>query len=198
MKKPIYFLGFICCILILTGTIFKINHWPGAGPLLVFGIVILCLWFLPAALINNYKGTEKKQSIWLYLITYITALILFTGVLFKIMHWPGASYIIYVSVPFPFVVFLPVFLYHTRKHKNVSLVQSIFVIFLLAYISVTSAMLSLRVAKEHKYNVIMLENDISVSTKFFKVKNDLLLNKFNSSFEKKILYHPLLIGDDKG
>ena len=39
MKQKIYLLGLISMLIIVSGTIFKINHWPGAGVLLTIGIV---------------------------------------------------------------------------------------------------------------------------------------------------------------
>jgi hypothetical protein len=37
------------------------------------------------------------------------------GALFKIMHWPGAGIFLMVALPFPFLVFLPVYLYVTSR-----------------------------------------------------------------------------------
>lgn len=67
---------------------------------------------------------------------------------FKIMHWPGAGYALLISLPFPFVVFLPVFLAVTSKNKNFNIYNTVAVLFLMALISAISGLLSLNVSKE--------------------------------------------------
>jgi len=47
MKQRIYILGVITAMIVFTGTILKINHYPGAAILLIAGIVSLVLLFLP-------------------------------------------------------------------------------------------------------------------------------------------------------
>jgi hypothetical protein len=148
MKQKIYLLGLITVMVILLGTIFKINHWPGAGVLLTVGLVTFDLVFIPLALINSFKGDGNKNYRLLYIITGITCLIVFTGMLFKIMHWPGAGIMLTLALPFPYVVFLPVFLVVTSRDRNYNIYNTVFVLFLLAVNSVFSAMLALSVSRE--------------------------------------------------
>jgi hypothetical protein len=68
--------------------------------------------------------------------------------LFKMMHWPGAGVALLIALPFPYVVFLPVFLAVTSKDKNFSIHNTVAVLFLLAGTSITSALLALNVSKE--------------------------------------------------
>jgi hypothetical protein len=74
--------------------------------------------------------------------------VVFGGMLFKIMHWPGAAKALMIALPFPYVVFLPVFLAVTAKDKSFSIYNTVYVLFLLAGISVFSALLALNVSKE--------------------------------------------------
>jgi hypothetical protein len=48
-------------------------------------------------------------------------IILVFASLFKIMHWPGAERAILISLPFPYVVYLSVYLSITRKDPNHSI-----------------------------------------------------------------------------
>jgi len=163
MKTTIYFTGLLATILTFAGTLFKINHFPGAGVLIILGIFILVFIFLPPALINLYKSGEAKGNSVLYFVTWITCLVCFSGMLFKIMHWPGAGYITLAALPFPYVVFLPVFIATTSRNKNFSIYNTVFVLLLLTVISAFSALLALNVSKEkladslfltHNYNKI--------------------------------------------
>jgi len=130
------------------GAIFKVNHWPAAAILLIAGTLILVLLFLPAALINNYKATGNSQNKVLYIVTYITCFVVFIAMLFKIMHWPYAGVGLLIALPFPYVVFLPIFLLVTSKNKSFNIYNTVFVLLLLALNSVFSALLALNVSKK--------------------------------------------------
>jgi len=148
MKQKLYIFGVITAIVILVGAIFKINHWPGAGYLLIIGLVTLVLVFLPLALIDHYKGAGNKQNLLLHIVTWMTCFVIFIGMLFKIQHWAGAAPLVAVAFIFPYIVFLPVFLVTTAKNKNFNIYNTVFVLLLLAANSVVSAMLALNVTRE--------------------------------------------------
>lgn len=169
MKNKTYILGLVTTLLVFLGILFKIQHWPGAGYLLILGIFMLVFIFLPAALINNYKAQGNKENKILYIVTWITCFIVFTAMLFKVQHWPGAGYGLMIALPFPYVVFLPVFLFVTSKNKNFNIYNTVAVLFLLAIISAFSAMLAISVSKERTLD------SLAISTNY---------NKMNMAFEK--------------
>jgi hypothetical protein len=148
MKQKIFTLGLITTAIVVLGALLKINHWPGGGQLLILGIVMLVLVFLPLALRNHYRTEGNRMHPALYIVTWLTCFVVFGGMLFKVMHWPGAGKALMLALPFPYVVFLPVFLAVTAKDKSFSIYSTIYVLFLLAGISVFSALLSLNVSKE--------------------------------------------------
>jgi hypothetical protein len=67
--------------------------------------------------------------------------------LFKIQHWPFAGIMITIALPFPYIVFLPVFLRVTSKNKNFNIYNVVFVLSLLALNSVFFVLLALNVSK---------------------------------------------------
>ena len=90
----------------------------------------LVLGFLPIALLNSYRNEPKRLGGTFYIVTYITIFIVFTGMLFKIMHWPGASKLLLVGIVIPYVLFLPVFLISTGKVENYSIFNTVSVLLL--------------------------------------------------------------------
>ncbi len=156
MKQKIYIFGLVTALIIITGTTFKVNHFPGAGILLTIGLSTLVLIFLPAALINNYRMEGSRQNLSLYIVTWLTCFVVFAAMLFKMQHWPLAGILITLALPFPYIVFLPVFLAVTSKNKNFNIYNTVFVLLLLALNSVFSALLSLNVSKatiDDSYNI---------------------------------------------
>jgi hypothetical protein len=148
MKQKIYILGLVSIIIVFMGIVFKVNHWSGAGYLLIVGILTLDLVFLPMALINHFKGEGSRQNLLLHIVTWLTCFVVFTSILFKIQHWSYAGILLLIALPFPYVVFLPVFLITTSKNKNFNVYNTVFVLLVLMLNSVFSALLGLTVSRE--------------------------------------------------
>jgi hypothetical protein len=166
MKQKIYILGVITAMVILLGTIFKINHWPAAGIMLTAGLVTLVLVFLPLALIDSYRGDENKLNKPLYIATGVTGFVIFTGMLFKIMHWPYAGPLLAVALIFPYIVFLPVFIIVTSRNKNFNIYNMVFVFLLLALNSVFSGLLALNVSRERIHDSYNLSRTFNKAEMF--------------------------------
>jgi hypothetical protein len=152
MKNKLYIVGLVTTIVVFTGTIFKLNHWPAAGIMITFGLASLVLIFIPAALINHYKASGNKQNLLLYMVTFLTSFLIFVSMLFKIMHWPGEGTLLAISLPIPYVLFLPVFLIITSRNKNFNIYNTVFVLLLLAVNSIFAALLALNVSAERIYD----------------------------------------------
>jgi hypothetical protein len=148
MKQKIYTIGVATVVTVFAGAIFKVNHYPGAAILLIAGIASLLLLFLPLALISHYRSGEGNKSLALHIVTYVTSLLVFTAMLFKLLHWPYAGTLLTIALPFPYLVFLPVFVYITSKDKNFNIYNTVFVFLLLALNSVFSGLLALNVSYE--------------------------------------------------
>ncbi|MBN2519156.1 MAG: hypothetical protein JXB17_01520, partial [Bacteroidales bacterium] len=171
MKNKIYYIGLIACVSIITGCIFKIMHWPGAGIILTISILLLSLIFLPIAFISSYKNSGKKRK-WLFIAAFLTLFVDFTGALFKIMHWPGAGIFLTVGMLLPVILFLPVYLYHHYREKEESLKNFMYIIFFLVYYSVMSALLALNVSKSVLDNAVVVGEIIDISD-YYTYKNEI-------------------------
>ena len=173
MKQKIYIFGLITVMIVFTGLLFKVNHLAGANILMTAGILTLVLFFLPVALRDHYKAEGTSQNLILYIVTWLTSFVVFTAMLFKILHWPHAGVLMTVAIPFPYVVFLPVFLSVTSKNKNFSIYNTVFVLLLLAVISIFSALLSLNVAQNRindSYNLSHNYNKFEIALSQFPEK----------------------------
>lgn len=156
MKKFIYISGILSANLMLIGALLKVLHMPGASIVLTLSIFLFCFIFLPLALYNNYTSQDEKKNVWLYVVTFIVFFVCILGALFKILHWPGASIFLLFGILSPFVLFLPVYLYQTRKPKSKSLRNNLAVMFGLTFLAVFNVFLAVNVSS----NVL---NSISLS-----------------------------------
>ena len=145
MKQKIYIIGVVTVITVFLGAVFKVNHYPGASVLLTAGIASLVFLFLPLALASHYRSAESRKNLTLYVVTYITCLVIFISMLFKLLHWPYSGLLLTIALPFPYVVFLPVFITVTSRDKNFNVYNTVFVLLLLALNSVFAGLLALNV-----------------------------------------------------
>ncbi|MFN8241809.1 MAG: hypothetical protein U0X39_13795 [Bacteroidales bacterium] len=164
MKQKLYILGLLTAILMVGGAISKMNHWPGAGILITLGIVIFVFLFLPLALANNYRMQEKRQGLLLYFITWLTCAVVFSAMLFKLMHWPFSGIMMFIAIPFPFVVFMPVFVGHIAGKSWISINEVVFVFFLLVIQSVFAAFLAINVSKTRINDTYALAGNYRVTS----------------------------------
>jgi hypothetical protein len=148
MKQKLYSLGLVTAIVVVLGCIFKISHWPGAGYLLILGIFSLIFLFLPLVLRNHYLGEGNKQNLFLHIITWVTCLVVFVAMLFKVQHWPGAGVALIIALPFPYLVFLPAYIVTAARNSDSNIHNTVYVLLLLAGFSVFSLLLALNVSRE--------------------------------------------------
>lgn len=152
MKKSTYIIGIASANLMLFGSLAKVMHWPGASILLILSVFLFCFIFLPVALFNSYLEGQKNYM-WLHLVTFIVFFIGMMGVLFKVQHWPGVHILMFIGIPLPFVLFLPVYLYQTRKQKKNGTGNLLGVVFGLTFLAVFSVLLALNVGKGQLWQI---------------------------------------------
>lgn len=148
MKKILYISGIVAVNLLLFGALMKILHWPGANILLILAIATFVFWFIPASLINHFRSLDKPANPTLHILVFVVCLLDFVGALFKILHWPGANWLMIVGIPAPFILFLPVYLIRFNKQNRKPDGNFFAIMFLFVYIAIISVFLSLQVGKE--------------------------------------------------
>ncbi len=117
MNSTMKISGYISSLMILTGAFFKFNHWPGAGFLMVTGVFFITVLFLPLLFILKFKSSpEGNRSVVLSSVAFVAASMLSVGVLFKIMHWPGAQMLVIISGVLLVLGYLPI--YFLSIYKN--------------------------------------------------------------------------------
>lgn len=178
MKKFMYILGTIAPSLLIVGAIFKLQHWPGASILIVLGSFLLAAIYLPVFAMVSMRDTrkrEKKVNKTLYVAGVITGFIFITGVLFKIMHWPGAGIALTVSVLLTVAVFIPILVVHALKDKENQVQSFSILIFVLSFMAVNIMVFALRVSKNVLHSMVVASQDQMVTSRLLETSNTLFL-----------------------
>ena len=121
MKKVMYSIGLISSICVCIGWLFKVLHWPGAGPLFNYGFLGFVLIFIPMLAIDRYKvNISKALSDKLRIILgFFSAMVMGLAVLFKLMHLQGADILLIIGTLIFSFGFLP-FLFFRMYKKSIT------------------------------------------------------------------------------
>ncbi len=180
MKKFMYILGTVAPSLLIVGAIFKMMHWPGASILITLGVFLLAVIYLPVFAMVSIRDTRekgKKVNKPLYIIGVITGFIFLTGILFKIMHWPGAGLALLVSVLIMVVFFIPFLVIHALRDKENQIQNFSILIFILAMMGVNIMVIALKVSKNVLVSMKVTAESSMVISGTLEASNACLLNQ---------------------
>jgi hypothetical protein len=85
-RKIVTGFGIFCLMLLMGGVLFKIMHWPFAGPMLVLSMGFAALFVFPGLGFGK-AGSRREKT--MYITGYLSLSFFALGILGKIMHWPG-------------------------------------------------------------------------------------------------------------
>ena len=138
-------IGITSSIIIIVGCLLKAFHLQGAAVVLTLGFLIFSLIFMPSIIFSQLKEKKIIHSIAGF---FLSTLII--GVLFKIMHWPFANFLISWSITISLFCVTPIYIisnYYNKINENFSKedrMKNILIgVFILAILSLKYAMMDL-------------------------------------------------------
>ena len=147
MKNFTYVFGLTSAIVTIVGSLFKKMHWPGAGILITVGMMLIVFVFLPLYFITNYKEDAEKKSPIYAIVGYLTLALLLVGAVFKIMHWPGASMVIYASIGFLLIGFVPLYVVNVFQKSGKEKANLPYIVMLLVGVSIVMLFSNVNMSK---------------------------------------------------
>lgn len=120
MKNTMKISGVAGAILFGFATLFKIQHWPGAGFMMTIGAMILTFVFMPSALGVLWKETHNRNKLVLFISAFFAVGFFIVGILFKVQHWQGAAIVLILAAIFGILFFMPslvVSLFRDQENK---------------------------------------------------------------------------------
>ena len=149
--------AFFAGMLFIFGTLFKIQHWPMAGYILILGAFSGILLFIPALLVNRMNDQENKAKRPVYILGAAGSVLFVAGMLFKIQHWPLATVFILTGIFLLCFLAFPMFTWLTWKEE--SHISSMFIFLVIGFllIVVPGAMITLNL--QHSYQVFYYPNN---------------------------------------
>jgi len=148
MKNFTYLFGLTSAILTIVGSFFKRMHWPGAGILIAGGMVLIVFVFLPLYFITNHREQVERKNPVYAIVGYLTIALLLAGATFKIQHWPGAGYMIYASIGFLLIGFVPLYVVNVFQRSGKEKANLPYIVMLLVGIACVMLMGNINMSKD--------------------------------------------------
>jgi len=148
MKNFTYIFGLSSAILTILGSFFKRMHWPGAGIMITVGMVLIVLVFLPLYFISNHREQLEKKNPLYAIVGYLTIALLLAGATFKIQHWPGAGYLIYSSIGFILIGFIPLYVVNVFQRSGKEKANLPYIVMLLVGIACVMLIGNINMSKD--------------------------------------------------
>jgi hypothetical protein len=142
--------GFFAGMFFILGTLFKIQHWPGAGYILILGALSGILFFIPALLINRLNDHENKTKRLVYILGAAGFVLIITGMLFKIQHWPLATLFMVAGLLLLCILAFPWFTWLTWKEESHVSSMFIFMVIGSLLLIIPGAMVNLNLQRSYQ------------------------------------------------
>jgi hypothetical protein len=192
MKKAMIRTGIVSVTLLIFGAIFKLMHWPGAGPLIVLGIGSLSVIFLPLMyLLKTKDSSSTRDKVVLGLSALIGALLCW-ATLFTIMHWPGGNGVLwFTAIGISTFLLIPIYFFTGIRNPDTRLNTIVTSIVLVGATGLLFAMVNVRPAQKQlqikMYTYIQSEELLKKMQQKVKGDNELAADINNTAEQIKRL-----------
>lgn len=161
MKKTMIVSGTTAVILLSMGSIFKLMHWPGAGIMLVLGIFLISIIFLPLLFLTKSKEAKTTREKQVMGFGALVGVLYCLSTMFKIMHWPGAFYLWSITIITSAFIFIPLYFFNGIKNAETKVNTMVTSILLVGATSILFMLLNIRPPKKElqlkMYNYLQSE-----------------------------------------
>ena len=131
MKKTMNTVGIIASISIVLGAIFRFAHLAGANVMMISGVILISFVFLPLMFTLKLRESSERRDRTILIIGCVVSILLVIAAAFKLMFWPGANILLWLSIIGILLIFVPIYLFTGLRNpvtKVNTLVNAILII----------------------------------------------------------------------
>ena len=131
MKKTMNAVGIIASISIVLGAIFKFQHWAGANIMMISGVILITLVFLPLMFTLKLRESTEKLDRTILILGGTIVILIVIALSFKLMHWPGGNSLLGISILSLLLLYVPIYLFTGLRNpatKTNTLINAILII----------------------------------------------------------------------
>lgn len=114
----LYVSGFFTGAFFIAGTLFKVQHWPGSGLVLLLAYLTGVLLLTPLLLINRLNNKELAHKKFAYIFGAAGLIFYVSGMLFRMQHWPFAGVLMVLGLILTGIIAFPLFTWQSWKDEE--------------------------------------------------------------------------------
>jgi hypothetical protein len=172
------FIGGMCFIM---GTLFKVQHWPGAGIALSLAALFGIAFFIPALLASKLQEHENKVKSPVYILGAIGIICYGAGMLFKIQYWPLAGILLVIGLIILGGVAFPLYTWFTWKEENHINPQFLYMVIGILLIIVPGALINLNLHAAYEKGFYVHLEKQQLMYDIYSARNKSLLARYHDS-----------------
>lgn len=167
MIRTMKITGLLTVVFTILGAIFKTLHLPGAGVLIILGGFLFSFIFLPLLIAIKLRDEESKTDKYVLSFGFLLAIFLAVGLIFKLMHWPGATMLMLSGTVGLTFIYTPLYFFTRFRRPEVRLNTIVNSVLIMACGGIFFALFNLRNSKTYddhivSQNLIMHENSLNL------------------------------------
>lgn len=144
MKKVMIGSGAATAILLIVGSFLKLFQLPGAGVMLVAGILAMCFLFLPLVLVLKMREATASRDKLILAVGVLIGILYCLSTIFKVQHWPGANVMTLTTIALLFFVFIPAYFFTGIRRPETRMNTIVSTIILVAATTMQFTLFSLK------------------------------------------------------
>jgi hypothetical protein len=181
-KKLFLFISaFLAGMFFILGTLFKIQHWPGAGIIITLAALFGILFFVPALLVSKLRDLENKSKRPVYIFGAIGMICYAGGMFCKIQHLPLAGALMVLGMIILCVITFPWYTWLTWKEENHISSKFLYMVIGLLVIIIPGALINLNLQYSYEEGFYSHQEQQQALYGYLSRNNNSLMTRYHDS-----------------
>jgi hypothetical protein len=177
--------AFLSGMFFILGILFKVQHWFGAGTLLMIATATGILCFIPSLVINRFRYQEDRIKRPVCILGASGLIFYVAGVFCKIQHWPGATFLMFVGLITICIIAFPWYTWLSWKGEKYINSKFLFMVIGTLAITIPVAMFNLTMQYSYENGFYPHQEQQQAMHNYLYSNNNYLMNRYRDSLNYK-------------
>src|SRR4030043_44455 len=177
----LYISAFLAGMCFILGVLFKIQHWPAAGIILLLAALFGLIFYVPALLASKLQDQENKSKKPVYILGAIGLICYAGGMFCKIQHWPLASTLMVSGMIILCLITFPLYTWLTWEEENTISTKFLYMTIGLIAIVVPGALINLNLQQSYEDGFYSHQEQQQALYGYLSRENNSLMTRYHDS-----------------